>query len=68
MGFMPLLDNTPSYQTVVSEVTNQLSEANLTSVLVYAVGAAIGFVFLWWAARKSMGIIKRAFMRGKLRL
>lgn len=56
------------YQTVVTAVSNTLSSANLTSVLTYAVGIAIGLVFLWWAVRKVTGILKRAFMRGKLRL
>lgn len=59
---------TPAYETVVSEINNTLSQANLTSVLVYAAGIAIGFVFFWWATRKVISIIKRAFMRGKLRL
>lgn len=59
---------TPAYETVVGEINNTLSQANLTSVLVYAAGIAIGFVFFWWATRKVISIIKRAFMRGKLRL
>ena len=56
------------YQTVVTAVSNTLSSTNLTSVLTYAVGLAVGLVFLWWAVRKVTGILKRAFMRGKLRL
>lgn len=63
-----LLEGTPNYQTVVSTVSTQLSESNLTTVLTYAVGIAITLVFFWWAVRKCTGIIKRAFMRGKLRL
>lgn len=57
-----------NYQSVISVVSGQLSEANLTSVLTYAVGIAIVLVFFWWAVRKCAGIVKRAFMRGKLRL
>lgn len=57
-----------AYQTVITTVSGTLSEANLTSVLTYAVGAAIVLVFFWWAVRKCAGIIKRAFMRGKLKL
>ena len=68
-GLSALIDETtPAYQSVVSTVSTQLSEANLTSVLTYAIGIAIGLVFFWWAVRKCSGIIKRAFMRGKLRL
>lgn len=61
-------DASTEYQTVVTAVSNTLSSTNLTSVLTYAVGIAIGLVFLWWAVRKVTGILKRAFMRGKLRL
>lgn len=57
-----------AYQQVISTVSGTLSEANLKDVLVYAVGAAIVLVFFWWAVRKCAGIIKKAFMRGKLRL
>lgn len=59
---------TTNYQTVVDVVKGVLSETNLTTVLTYAVTAAIVMVFFWWAVRKCAGIIKRAFMRGKLRV
>ena len=62
------LDSTPAYQGVVDAVSTQLSEANVAAVLTYAVGIAIVLVFFWWAVRKCVGIVKRAFMRGKLRL
>ena len=67
-GLTALADNTPAYQGVVNAVSTQLSEANLASVLTYAIGVAIVLVFFWWAVRKCTGIVKRAFMRGKLRL
>lgn len=57
-----------AYQGVVDDVSGTLSNANIVSVLSYAVGIAIVMVFTWWAVRKASGIIKRAFMRGKLRL
>ena len=62
------LDSTPAYQGVVDVVSTQLSEANVAAVLTYAVGLAVVLVFFWWATRKCVGIVKRAFMRGKLRL
>ena len=58
---------TTDYQSVISQVTAVMSSANITSVLQYAVGAAVVMVFTWWAARKVAGIIKKAFMRGKLK-
>ena len=63
-----LLTSDPNYQNVISTISSTLSESNLTSVLTYAVGIAIVLVFFWWAVRKCASIIKRAFMRGKLRL
>ena len=67
---MPLAaaDVSTNYQTVINVVSSTLSEANLTSVLTYVVGLAIVLVFFWWAVRKCAGILKRAFMRGKLRV
>lgn len=67
---MPLATETAStaYQTVINVVSSTLSESNLTTVLTYAVGLAIVLVFFWWAVRKCAGIVKRAFMRGKLRV
>ena len=62
------LADTAGYQTVITTISSTLSEANLTSVLSYAVGIAIVLVLFWWSVRKCAGIIKRAFMRGKLRL
>lgn len=56
------------YTTVVSEVTSVLDSQALIDVLKYAAGAAVILVLLWWSVRKAISIIKRAFMRGKLRL
>lgn len=68
MYSVALADATAGYQTVVSAISSSLSEANLTSVLSYAVGIAIVLVLFWWSVRKCASIIRRAFMRGKLRL
>lgn len=59
--------DTADYQTVVNTVKTQLSESNLSGVLVYALTAAVVLYFFWWAARKSTSIIVRAFSRGKIR-
>lgn len=55
------------YQDVIDEVKDTLSNSNITTVLAYAAGIAVVMVFTWWAVRKVSGIVKRAFMRGKLR-
>ena len=59
---------TTDYQTVIAALQGVFTSSTITSVLVYAVGIAIALVFTWWAIRKVTGIVKRAFMRGKLRL
>lgn len=60
--------DTTAYQSVITTINGTLSNANIVSVLGYAVGIAVVMVFTWWAVRKVTGIVKRAFMRGKLRL
>ncbi len=55
------------YKDVIDEVKDTLSNGNITTVLTYAAGIAVVMVFTWWAVRKVSGIVKRAFMRGKLR-
>lgn len=61
-------ENSTSYQTVLTTVEGSLSSANVVDVLNTAVSGAVVLVLLWWSIRKSVGIVKRAFMRGKLRL
>lgn len=60
--------NEVSYETVLTTVEGSLSSANVVDVLNTAASAAVVLVLLWWSIRKSVGIVKRAFMRGKLRL
>lgn len=67
MPFVLAAAEAGTWEAVVEEVESTLTAANITSVLTYAVGAAVVFVFLWWGARKATSIIKRAFMRGKLK-
>ena len=57
MSVAAFADSAASYETVITSVTTQLSDANLVSVLSYAVTAAIGMVFTWWAIRKCAGIV-----------
>ena len=59
---------TTDYQSVIQALQGVFTSGTITSVLVYAAGIAIALVFTWWAIRKVTGIVKRAFMRGKLRL
>ena len=68
LGVSAFAEETPGdYTQVVSEITSVLNGPALVAVLKYAAAAAVVLVLLWWSVRKAISIIKRAFMRGKLR-
>lgn len=50
---------------VISDVTGQFSVATIVNVMSTIVVAGIGFVFLWWGARKAYRAIMSAVRRGK---
>ena len=53
-------------QSGLAEVTGTLNIGNILTVLLSVIGIAIGFMFFWWAIRKVLGIVKRAFTKGKV--
>lgn len=66
--YLPLGEATAgTWQSVIETVEDTFTGTNVTAVLTAAVGSAMALVFLWWGARTATKIIKRAFMRGKLR-
>lgn len=50
---------------VITDVTSQFSITQIVSVMSAIVVAGIGFVFLWWGARKAYRAIMSAVRRGK---
>lgn len=52
------------FKPVVDSLTSQISVSTVVSVLAIAVGAAIGFVFMWWGIRKVYKVIMSAFRGG----
>lgn len=68
---MVLFSTTPTavgwddLNTVVTAITNQFSVTTIVSVIAGVVGATIGFVFLWWGARKAYSRITKAAKRGR---
>lgn len=50
---------------VISDVTAQFSVVNIVAVMSAIVVAGIGFVFLWWGARKAYRAIMSAVRKGK---
>ena len=50
---------------VITDVTAQFGISNIVGVMSSIVVAGIGFVFLWWGARKAYNAIMSAVRKGK---
>lgn len=50
---------------VITDVTAQFSVSEIVTVMSTIVVAGIGFVFLWWGARKAYRALMSAVRRGK---
>lgn len=50
---------------LITDVTAQFSIANIVQVMSTIIVAGIGFVFLWWGARKAYRALMSAVRRGK---
>lgn len=53
------------YASILTAMTGQISVSTIVGVLAAAIGAAIGFVFLWWAVRKLMSTFFSGFRKGR---
>lgn len=53
---------------IIDAITGQISVTSILGVLVAAVGAAIGFVFLWWGVRKLLSTFFSGFRKGKAKV
>ena len=53
------------YTSILTAMTGQISVSTIVGVLAAAIGAAIGFVFLWWAVRKLMSTFFSGFRKGR---
>lgn len=53
------------WATVITDVTAQFSITAIVGVMSAIVVAGIGFVFLWWGARKAYRAIMSAVRRGR---
>lgn len=50
---------------IISDVTAQFSVTTIVKVMSTIVVAGIGFVFLWWGARKAYRALMSATRKGK---
>lgn len=52
--------------SVLSALQKQISVASVVEIIAYVIGAGIGLVFMWWAARKLIRTFMGAFRSGRL--
>lgn len=53
------------WSSLITSVTAQFSINNIVQVMSSIIVAGIGFVFLWWGARKAYRALMSAVRRGK---
>lgn len=56
---------TSDWAKLITDVTSQFSVANIVQVMSTIIVAGIGFVFLWWGARKAYRALMSAVRRGR---
>lgn len=64
---MAAMSDSGGYQDIITALTGSISVSTVSAVLVAGIGASIGLVFFWWAARKVTQIVFSAFRSGKSR-
>lgn len=55
------------FNSILTTIQEQISVSTIVEVLGVAVGASVGFVFMWWGIRKLVRVIMGAVKSGKLR-
>lgn len=53
------------WASVISDVTAQFSVTSVVAVMSSIIVAGIGFVFLWWGARKAYRALMKAVTKGR---
>lgn len=64
-GSTPTTVSPSDWAKVITDVTSQFSITAIVAVMSAIVVAGIGFVFLWWGARKAYRAIMSAVRRGR---
>lgn len=52
--------------SVLTVLQEQISVSSVVEIIAYVIGAGIGLVFMWWAARKLIRTFMGAFRSGRL--
>jgi len=61
-----LLVGTTDFSEIISAITGKLTVAEIGGLIAAIIGAGMGFVLLWFGARKLVKAIVSAFKTGKL--
>lgn len=56
------------FSSLMTSLTSQISVTTIVAVLGIGVAAAAGFAFMWWGARKLIGMLMAAFQKGKVKI
>lgn len=57
-----------AWQTIIDAFNSQISVPSIVGVIAAVIGAAVGFVFMWFGVRKSISVLMAAFQKGKLKV
>lgn len=62
----PVAVSSTDIASVLTALQKQISVASVVEIIAYVIGAGIGLVFMWWAARKLIRTFMGAFRSGRL--
>lgn len=62
----PVAVSSTDIASVLTALQKQISVASVVEIIAYVIGAGIGLVFMWWAARKLIKTFMGAFRSGRL--
>jgi hypothetical protein len=58
---------TTDFSSITNAITGKLTVAEVAAIIAAIIGAGMGFVLLWFGARKLVGSIIKAFKTGKIK-
>lgn len=64
-GTTPTTVTAADWSKLITDVTSQFSITTIVGVMSSIIVAGIGFVFLWWGARKAYKALMSAVRKGK---
>lgn len=61
----PTTVSNADWSKLITDVTAQFSVSSIVNVMSSIIVAGIGFVFLWWGARKGYRALMKAVTKGR---